>query len=80
MAKLPAMQNQYVEFAKNDGNGDKIDIKALNTAIEEGKSLDDIPILNGDTVNEIYNSKPKFLLLDDDVFVLQDIKVGLSDF
>ena len=38
MAKLPAMQNQYVEFAKNDSNGKKIDIEAINTAIEAVKN------------------------------------------
>lgn len=43
MAKLPAMQNQYVEFAKNDGKGKEIDIEAIESAIEDAKEKPVIP-------------------------------------
>lgn len=64
MAKLPAMQNQYVEFAKNDSEGNEL--SKVNT-------LASIPVLTEDNAAEIFQKKPKTLVYNNIVYNLQDI-------
>lgn len=79
MAKLPAMQNQYVEFAKNDGKGKEIDIEAIETGIEEEKISISIPILTEDNALEIFAKKPKFISYDELVYVLNDYQSAADE-
>ena len=71
MAKLPAMQNQYVEFAKNDGEGNEL--SKINTASS-------IPVLTEDNVAKIFEKKPRVIEYNGNIYYLSIADANLYYF